>query len=605
MKAGESGTSLKQVIETYYGIKIDDYQRPYSWKEEQIEDFFGDLKDASEPNSEDHFFGTLILQQEEDGQKFASLVDGQQRLTTFFLTVAAIRDELWRLSEREIPRSGSPIPKRPYDDCINLLLDPGSTNGRFRFRPNRFAKEIIDKCAFAEPDKQDKLRPRGNPSTGALRKGIRKIRESLSEVLSDKSEVDKLHTLDRLLDTLLHKFFVLKIETTSLSESLDVYLTLNDRGTQLGPTDIVKGKLMMALGAEADEEEQIELQERINIDWDKLIADVVEPETFMRHFLISTGKEKVQKKKVVDFVEKRLRASNDSSELEAADKFWSDLKISAGHYRDLVGVDTSKNDDISYHLALLEGLQKSHRIFLLAVFERPDLREDPPVLSELVRLTFVLSYRWAIEDKSRQGIEDKFHELAQSCRGFTKESETVKPSERLSGDQLIEKLKTESEDIEVNFEKAFRREADGGFICRAVLHYAQRLTASNALGSDIKSYHLEHVAPQKATDNWMQMVYGQATEKYIEYDEVITAMGNLTLLDPGLNTKLQNKPFSDKKDEYRKSTLFLTSDLVRMNSWTEELIRQRTEWLIEAFSGVCRARDPIQQIASFADWSSS
>lgn len=605
MKAGESGTSLRQVIETYYSIKIDDYQRPYSWKEEQIEDFFSDLIEASEPNAGDHFFGTLILQQEEDGQRFASLVDGQQRLTTFFLTVAAIRDELWSLSEREIPRTGSPIPKRPYDECVNLLLDPEATNGKFRFRPNRFAKEIIDKCAFAEPDKQEKLRPRGNPSTGPLRKGIRKIRELLSDEVNNLSEVDKLHALDKLLDTLRNKFFVLKIETTSLSESLDVYLTLNDRGTQLGPTDIVKGKIMMALGADLVEEDQIELQEKINNEWEQLLSDVVEPETFMRHFLISTGKDKVQKKKVVDFVDKRLRASNGLTELEAADKFWSELKTSAGWYKQLVSVDTSQKDDVTYHLALLEGLQKSHRIFLLAVYERRDLRDDPLVLSELIRLTFVLSYRWAIEDKSRQGIEDKFHELAQSCRGFTKDSDLALSAERLGADQLIEKLKTESENVEVNFEKAFRRDADGGFICRAVLHYAQRLTALGAVGSDLKSYHLEHVAPQKATDNWVQMVYGQATEKYIEYEEVITALGNLTLLDPSLNTKIQNKPFSEKKDEYRKSTLFLTNNLVGFDSWTEGLIRRRTEWLVEAFSGVCRARNPIKHIASFEDWSGS
>lgn len=605
MKAGESGTSLRQVIETYHSIKIDDYQRPYSWKEEQIEDFFRDLEEASDPSAGDHFFGTLILQQEEDSQKFASLVDGQQRLTTFFLTVAAIRDELSRLSEREIPRTGSPIPKRPYDECVNLLLDPEATNGKFRFRPNRFAKEVIDKCAFAEPDKQEKLRPRGNPSTGPLRKGIRKIRELLSDHITNLSEVDKLHALDRLLDTLRNKFFVLKIETTSLSESLDVYLTLNDRGTQLGPTDIVKGKIMMALGADLDEEDQIELQEKINREWEQLLEDVVEPETFMRHFLISTGKDKVQKKKVVDFVDKRLRARDGLSELEAAETFWTDLKTSAGWYKQLVGVDTSKRDDLTYHLALLEGLQKSHRIFLLSVYERRDLREDLSVLGELIRLTFVLSYRWAIEDKSRQGIEDKFHELAQNCRGFTKESEIADPSKRLNGAQLIERLKTESENIEVNFEKAFRREADGGFIGRAVLHYTQRLTAPGALGSDLKSYHLEHIAPQKATDNWVQMVFGQETDKYIEYEEVITALGNLTLLDPSLNTKIQNKPFSDKKTEFQKSTLFLTNNLVGFDSWTEELIRKRTEWLVEAFSGVCRARSPIKQIPSFVDWSAS
>jgi uncharacterized protein with ParB-like and HNH nuclease domain len=66
---------------------IPEYQRSYSWEQNQREDFFQDIKYL--PDDTSHFFGNIILREKSEkydaevGQeKVFDVVDGQQRLTT-------------------------------------------------------------------------------------------------------------------------------------------------------------------------------------------------------------------------------------------------------------------------------------------------------------------------------------------------------------------------------------------------------------------------------------------------------------------------------------------------------------------------------------------
>ena len=604
MKTGESGTSLGQVIGSFSSIRVEDYQRTYSWTEDEIEEFFEDLTAASDVSVDSHFFGTLILQESENDARSVSVVDGQQRLTTVFITISAIRDEVSRLQVRELkPRGHGRIPRRPYDEAVSMLLAPEESANEYRFEPNRFIRQIMYKSIFAEPDTQVELKKTHKNVTLALRKGTRTIRAKLRELLDRQpDEQAQLELLDQLLRTLKDKFMLLKIETSSLSESLDVFLTLNDRGMPLGPSDIVKGKIMMALGKGLEESQQTSMQEQINIEWEYLVNEVGEPETFMRHFLLAGGREKIQKKKIVDFVEKRMKPNGqEESELEAAQRFWAYLKNSASKYAILIE-GALESGPARYHLSLLEGLQKAHRILLLSVVQRDDILSNPKTFDEIVRLVFVLSYRWALEDKSRQKLEDLFHELSQDVSGLGGERESQFESIQISGKDLVQKLERLCDDVEVNFHKAFRRDIDGSFISRAALHYVQRLSARNAVSLDLKKLHLEHIAPQKETPQWLKMVYAGDQSRYLEYEEIITSAGNLTLLDPGLNSKLLNKPFAEKRQEYKKSVLYITTDLSEFERWDESLIDSRTSWLVEAFSGICRAKEPISEFPPFAQW---
>jgi uncharacterized protein with ParB-like and HNH nuclease domain len=64
---------------------IPQYQREYSWKADEVEEFWGDLKNTL--GLDDYFLGLIILT-DENGEKH--VVDGQQRIVTLTLLANAI-----------------------------------------------------------------------------------------------------------------------------------------------------------------------------------------------------------------------------------------------------------------------------------------------------------------------------------------------------------------------------------------------------------------------------------------------------------------------------------------------------------------------------------
>src|SRR5258706_12011622 len=84
--------SLDQEIRTtlssgYY--KIPRFQRTYSWTRENIQDFWDDVV---RDNPIDYFIGSMVVFKE--GNQRFGVVDGQQRLTTIMILLAAIRNAL-------------------------------------------------------------------------------------------------------------------------------------------------------------------------------------------------------------------------------------------------------------------------------------------------------------------------------------------------------------------------------------------------------------------------------------------------------------------------------------------------------------------------------
>ena len=99
MEKSAQTPTLLEVVSSYNHLRVEDYQRTYAWQKEQIDEFLLDLNECATV-TDSHFLGTLILQESEE--RTATVVDGQQRLTTVFITVAAIRDQLRKFSTSTI-----------------------------------------------------------------------------------------------------------------------------------------------------------------------------------------------------------------------------------------------------------------------------------------------------------------------------------------------------------------------------------------------------------------------------------------------------------------------------------------------------------------------
>ena len=72
--------------------KIPKYQRAYSWQKEQVKAFCDDLYYAYDSGVDDYFFGAVIMIKDSVNEKIRNVIDGQQRITTFTMLIAQLRN---------------------------------------------------------------------------------------------------------------------------------------------------------------------------------------------------------------------------------------------------------------------------------------------------------------------------------------------------------------------------------------------------------------------------------------------------------------------------------------------------------------------------------
>lgn len=589
MEATGNTPSLFDVVKQFDQIKVDDYQRTYAWSKDEVGELFDDLKDCVESN-ENHFFGTLIFQSSSNA--LATIVDGQQRLTTVFILVAALRDEIDKLGPGmdTLPKTADRrFPIRVIDKAWEFLYSD-LEEGKQRFESNRFLAPIMKKSVYEPQPNQVKIAKQDTPITLAFRKAVNEIRELLrSDLEKHHSPEEKLARINDFLDAIRNRFLVLRVITNSLSESLEIFLTLNNRGLPLGPSDLVRGQIMALLSHGESEREQAAIHRRIFDEWKEISDNVKDAEVFLRHYLVAHSTGPVQKKRVFKHVDDRLNdASADGRKLKAK-AFWQELIDASEIYHQVIC--PSMGGDSQYYLEMLNGLLKSHRIFALTLSKSGLSISER---EETLRLVYVLSFKWIMAGNNAQILENFFQTLGNNLR------------ESGSFDETRAKLVKTINEIKLDVEKYLAEEGDSDFIGKAVLHAINRRLAPGAnpiaLNSDL---HLEHIAPQTETDGWIGDVFNGQVELAPEYPSLISQIGNLTLLDFKLNMQAKQLPFLEKKAKYDKSTMKITRDLLEVGSWDQAKIEARTEWVAYAFGILfdsTRNNDPIE---TFGSWLNS
>src|SRR3972149_1546655 len=88
MKIESTDQDIRNLLSSGY-YHIPRFQRPYSWTRENIQEFWDDI---FRDNPSDYFIGSMVVFKE--GNQRYGVVDGQQRLTTITILLAALRNIL-------------------------------------------------------------------------------------------------------------------------------------------------------------------------------------------------------------------------------------------------------------------------------------------------------------------------------------------------------------------------------------------------------------------------------------------------------------------------------------------------------------------------------
>jgi Protein of unknown function DUF262/Protein of unknown function (DUF1524) len=588
---------LGQLVQSFDRLEVEDYQRVYVWTPEDIDDLFRDLKSSlNAENERDHFFGTLILQTDpESGHRTAKVVDGQQRLTTTMLLVAAIRDAIIDLGIDTLPGQGSQLELNVANTAWDYLICQRDTS-RHRFRPNRLLRKIMENSVMPKPLNQEDV-PWGNKTSydkptalnKPFRRAIRYIRELIEKDLENfTTPIEKLNRTNSLLDTLLNRFTVLKVITNSIDESLEIFLTLNSRGQELKASDLARGEILKSLTSGLQNEQEIQAIHATNLtEWDDIGARVNDHEVFLRHFLVATGDKAITKKMILDTVQKRLRGdqADGFTEINRAMDFWNQIKKASIDYSEILRPTCAEKPKL--YLELMDDLLMSHRVLFLNVVNR---KLSPSDLEEITRLAFVLSFRWTLLGMNAQDLENLFRTLGKKFRDSS-DVEALK-----SG------LKSEAMALPDIPRKRWEKDKDTGAHGRSLLYMIYWTLTGNGNKWPRHEMHLEHIAPQGKTDTWVKELFGVDEIDEDDYSDAISSVGNLTLLDPKINVKIQNDPFTKKKIKYQESSINLVTDLLNFDEWSVEIIDQRTQWLAEMFEIIWSVEASQAKVTSFNEW---
>jgi len=195
-------------------FRVPNYQRNYAWDKKNWDDFWNDIREGLETNTE-HYWGTITLKvtdetyycEEEDRYfKVYEVVDGQQRLTTIYLFLLALSNK------------GRPILKKRFIKCGNIYrLELGGLNGQF-------LKELVD----------------GKNPTPTIRTN-RLLRDCLEFF---ENQIDSFNRTDDLSRYLQKITFSLEFVVQDQTLAVKAFESLNDRGKPLTLLDKTKSYLM-------------------------------------------------------------------------------------------------------------------------------------------------------------------------------------------------------------------------------------------------------------------------------------------------------------------------------------------------------------------------
>jgi uncharacterized protein with ParB-like and HNH nuclease domain len=306
---------IAAVFEGFY--RIPRFQRPYSWEREHIEEFWNDT--ISEQES-DYFIGSIVLFKDKDA---LGIVDGQQRLTTLTMMLAALRNTFRENDLDDLAKGVHQLIERR--DINNQKMYVLRSESSYPYLP-----EFIQK--WGEP----KIQPKIGPEERLLKEGFEYIAEQFQDVVSSAKDdpslsgTKKQQKLQQKLTEIRDKLLHLKVIYTLLDNEDDAYVifeTLNTRGKDLTISDLIKNLLTRLIkqpnkGVDTTRDKWnaiLELFEASSVP--------ISVNSFLHHYWLSKY-DYTTEKKLYKALKKTLNKSN-------ADKFLDTLVLESQHYRQL------------------------------------------------------------------------------------------------------------------------------------------------------------------------------------------------------------------------------------------------------------------------------
>ncbi|QKJ18581.1 DUF262 domain-containing protein [Microbacterium hominis] len=559
--------------------RVPKYQREYSWQRPQWEDLFEDLVEADGS----HFLGTIItLNQTKDASSkiVLELIDGQQRMTTLTILLAAVysclaedsnpddettlnrlnlRHRLVRKNDQEL-RVIPQVQGHNLADYSTALNRAGLTDIKADVRPY-YPSRRISKC-------------------------YQYFRDAI-ESLAETEEVALAVAANRILESVLQAVMV-KIEVASHADAFVLFESLNNRGMALTPVDLIKNHLL----AESERRSVMSVDEAFD-RWNAMLAnlgdDYAMHERFLRHYYNAFRGElplvenaPVATKARLIRIYERLLADDFTGVIErlvGASELY-------GRIACVRGADRSTSLDVALNRLMRAQGVPSYVLILWLMVHAEELRIDETHLNRVIgHLTSFFVRRNLSGLPATYTLPKLFMTVIESLNG-------------LAADGVVGEIRRRLVEVSVS-DETFREALRGPIynvnsdVARFVLTALEEERMTSESQRDLWEWErghfvwtIEHIFPQGANlpEGWVEMMGGSEAATAAQESDV-HRLGNLTITR--YNSTLSNRTFSEKRDRedqkgraigYRNG-LWLNADLRDRDGWVLADIHERTERL--------------------------
>lgn len=547
--------SISSAFKDHYIVP--DYQREYVWNDEQVEQLLFDLLDAyNTDNKKAYFLGTIVTY--DSGSQF-ELIDGQQRLTTFFVLLCAIKRIYIGLGE-------------PTSVIDNLVYSPTMNNDGDVINLYHLQLQYEDAGNCLELIEKGEGRPNYLTQSGErLFDAFKTIQDFLNERFSD------LASLKKFVVFLLNKTSFIRIETYDIADALKIFETINQRGKGLDPMDLLKNMIFRQVDRSKFKE--------LNMNWKSITRSLEKidekPLRFLRYFIMANYDTSGEKDGILreDQIYTWLTNNNEQCHYEEAPfQFVQKMAQNVDLYVKCRVPDGTQEGNVHLkNIALLAG--KSYKLHLMLMLAASNMNADALAKFKAV-LESVVYY--TVINKIATNVTERTFAL------WCKDVRNIVTPEDLDGFVNRTIIPTVN-DWKMNNKSNFLRLGLNSmqqyrikFILGKITAYVDALRLGKTTVEDLTGYtqtavEIEHIMPQTCTD---KASYDLDEEEFAVY---IHRLGNLTLLENSINKSIHNDNYASKSVAYKQSKFYITSSLSALVNQGQDTAINRTNILLSAW----------------------
>ncbi|VTY35255.1 Uncharacterised protein [Xylophilus ampelinus] len=560
---------------------VPDYQREYVWTDKEVHQLLEDIDEQIDAGTTREYFIGTVLVSPTDQKNHYEVIDGQQRLTTFFLLLCALKHLFQGEPQRQ---TVSGLISTSYTDS------DGETRTSLKLEPRyENAGEVVTKLVELDADPQTAragIQSAGIASFGSL-ENLVSAYSTLYRYLKDNYE--DAPKLKKYWGYLANNVVFIQI-STDVSSALKIFETINERGVGLNPMDLLKNLLF----TQVKQAQFTQLKD----EWKKITKPLEKekekPLRFLRYFLMANyvikndrGDAVVREDEIYDwFVDKDNAALCDYANKPF--EFVRKVIRNVEHYLAFsngLGNDGKPSLAMDSLKRLAGGAFSLHYVLLLAAANFPK-----PLFDHFVAQLESFLFYYIFTKTPTKDLERSFSQWADELRAIAAATDPVKQKVQLNAfiaDRFDTNMAGKSQELVDALRRftlySMQQYRTRYLLARLTQHVEMAFSGLKTPGSlePFTKLEIEHILPDNPTGElrgkWATENPGTA------YDDYKNRLGNLTLLEKPINIVAGNDFYTEKQAEYRKSGNYLTRSLVELTSVGQNTSISRINEKLKAF----------------------